>query len=68
MNQPHIHTPSDGRGGRNAYLNGNLVRRVVYADTKKGYIRVTDDPPKLDKYGKRVISRTLRGKVEVVPQ
>lgn len=64
----HIHTPDDGRGPRDVYLNGKLVRRVVYANTKKGKVRVCDEPLKLDKYCKRILIRTKRGRVEVVPQ
>lgn len=64
----HIHTPDDGRGPRDVYLNGKLVRRVVYANTKKGKVRVCDEPLKLDKYRKRILIRTKRGRVEVVPQ
>lgn len=64
----HIHTPSDGRGPRDVYLNGKLIQRVVYANTKKGKVRVCDEPLKLDKYRKRVIERTKHGRVEVVPQ
>lgn len=63
----HIHTPDDGRGPRDVYLNGKRIRRVVYANTKKGKVRFCD-PLKLDKYCKRILIRTKRGRVEVVPQ
>lgn len=64
----HIHTPDDGRGPRDVYLDGKPVRRVVYANTKKGKVRVYAEPIKLDKYRKRILTRTKRGRVEVVPQ
>lgn len=62
-----IHTPNDGRGRRDVFLNGQLMQRVVYADVRRGLIRVVDDPIKLCRYRKRVISRTLRGVVSVTP-
>lgn len=62
----HIHTPHDGRGLRRVTLNGQEIKGVVYADTKRGIVRVTDDPPKLNLWRKRVITRQLRGVVEVV--
>lgn len=61
------HTPGDGRGGRRVLLNGKVIKRVLYADPKKGKVRVHDDPPKLHKHGKRFIERTLRGIVVVEP-
>lgn len=67
MASPHVHTPMDGRGARHVFLNGNPISRVVYADTRKGKVRIHDDPPKLDKYGKRIIERTLYGVVTVEP-
>lgn len=60
-----LHTPDDRRGPRDVLLNGELLKRVVYANTRRGLVRVTDAPPKVHKHRKRVISRTLRGKVEV---
>lgn len=67
MDGSHVHTPMDGRGARQVFLNGNPINRVVYADTRKGKVRVHDDPPRLDKYGKRIIERTLYGVVTVEP-
>jgi hypothetical protein len=63
---PHIHTPSDGRGPRDVYLDGVLIKRVIMADTKRGIVQVTDDPVKIHKHGKRIISRRARGSVVVV--
>ena len=61
----HIHTPDDGRGPRRVFLNGREVKRVVYADTKKGVIRRNDDPVQVHKHGKRLIERTEHGVVTV---
>lgn len=61
----HIHIAGDGRGEREVYLNGRLVPRVTYANTRAGVLRHYDDPPKVHKHGKRFIQRTKRGVVEV---
>lgn len=63
----HIHTAGDGRGPRDVFLNGKLIDRVMYADTRAGLVRVTGNPVKLDKFKKRILTRTLRGAVEVRP-
>ncbi len=60
----HVHTPSDGRGRRRVLLNGVVVDRVVFADTRKGVVRHFDRPAQIHKHGKRVIERTKHGKVE----
>lgn len=49
------------------FLNGKMVERVRYVDDKKGTVRVVPFPARLDKYRKRVLERTLHGKVEVRP-
>jgi len=46
-------------------LNGVVVDRVVFADTRKGVVRHFDRPAQIHKHGKRVIERTKHGKVEV---
>ena len=67
-NRQHIHTPHDGRGRRDVFVNGRLVYRVIYADTKRGFVRVLGKLIKLDKYKKRTLWKTLRGDVEVRKQ
>jgi len=67
MVDPNIHTPGDGRGARRVYVDGKLVERVVYADTRRGIVRYEVFPPRLDKWGQRFIMRTRRGKVRVEP-
>jgi hypothetical protein len=64
----HIHTSDDGRGRRDVFLNGKLIERVTYADTRRGIVRVVGNPIKLDKWKKRVLWQTLRGAVVVVPK
>ena len=66
MARDWIHTPDDGRGLRVVTLNGVVIDRCVYADTKKGIVRFHDNPAKVHKYGKRIIERTLHGAVEVI--
>jgi hypothetical protein len=68
MVDAHIHRPDDGRGPRDVFVNGKLMARVTYADTRRGVVRYHDMPLRLDKHGKRIIERTRRGKVEVGPK
>lgn len=65
MQPRHIHTPEDGRGQRIIYVNGKRLNKVLYADTKRGIVDHFDDPPKVDKHGKRLITRRKRGNVRV---
>ena len=63
----YVHTPYDGRGtNRDVLLNGKKIDRVIYADEKRGIVRVIGNPIRIDKHHKRVLWRTLRGRVEVV--
>ena len=66
INPPHIHEAHDGRPPRDVYLNSKLIKQCFYADERKGIVRQFRQPLKLDKYRKRVLSRTLRGDVVVV--
>lgn len=61
-----IHHPEDGRGNRDVFVDGRHIRGAVYVDTRRGLVRAFDIPPRLHKHRKRVITRTLRGLVEVV--
>lgn len=61
----HIHYPGDGRGMRKVFVNGKLIDQVFYADTKKGIVDHYPQPLKVHKHRKRMISRRLRGCVEV---
>lgn len=65
MGDQHIHTPGDGRGARAVYVDGRLMSRVTFADTRRGIVRYEAFPRRMDKHGKRWIERTRRGKVEV---
>lgn len=67
MSQDHIHTVGDGKGLRCAYVNGKAVPGLVhYANTKTGKVRYAPIPIKLDKHRKRVLTKTMRGFVEIV--
>lgn len=59
------HTPDDGLPPRDVFLNGRLIQDVVLADERKGKVVVLRRPLRLDKYGKRVLRRTLHGTVVV---
>ena len=68
----YVHASDDGRVSedgkilRDVFLNGKKIDHVVYADTKRGVVRVVRQPVRTDKYHKRVLTRTVRGHVEVV--
>ena len=62
----YVHTYGDGRGARDVFLNGKKIEHVVYADEKRGIVRVTDYPIRLDKWRKKALWKTLRGRVEVL--
>lgn len=62
-----IHTPDDGRGIRDVYLDGQLLHRVAFADTRHGIVRVYDDPVRVDPLRRdRLACTRLRGVVRVV--
>ncbi|WP_369913892.1 hypothetical protein AB8810_12755 [Xanthomonas sp. NCPPB 3005] len=65
MEDSHIHAPDDGRGPRRVMVDGKVVEKVTYADTRKGIVHHADTPPKIHKHGKRMIERTKRGTVRV---
>ena len=65
MKAEHIHTPKDGRGQRDVFIDGKRVDRVFFADTRRGIVRAFKYPLRLDKWRKRVLSETLRGVVDV---
>ena len=66
MADSHIHTPDDGRQLRIVYVDGKRVDEVFYADTKRGVVDAYRRPHKIHKYGKRLLTKRHRGKVEVV--
>ncbi|SDF69775.1 hypothetical protein SAMN05216571_101262 [Onishia taeanensis] len=66
MESDHIHVPEDGRGPREVFVDGHKIDKVCYADTRRGIVDYYPQPIKVDKWGKRVISRRMRGRVEVV--
>lgn len=69
MKKPdHIHSCNDDRGHRDVFVNGKLVKHVFFADTRKGVVRYYPNPLRLDKWGRRILSKTMRGKVEVRPR
>ena len=61
----HIHTPDDGRGLRDVFVNGKLVMQVFYANTRTGVVKKYREPLKLNKWRKRVLTETLHGDVRV---
>ena len=67
MQPAHVHEAGDGRPPRHVWLDGELLKAVVYADEKRGMVRCLRQPLQLDKHGKRCLSFVLRGKVVVKP-
>jgi hypothetical protein len=62
----HIHTPHDGRGLRDVFVNGNKIDSVVFADTKNGVVIFMPKPYRIKKNSDGVYTRKLRGVVTVV--
>lgn len=60
-----IHRAGDGLPSRVVRVNGKVIERVFYANTARGIARAYRYPYKLDKYRKRALERTYRGRVEV---
>jgi hypothetical protein len=65
MADEHIHVPGDGRGARLVYVDGELVKQVVYADTKSGVVRFHGDIPTRAPDGVHWVEHERRGTVEV---
>ena len=63
---PRIHTPDDGRGGRDVYLDGTMIERVVYADTRRGFVRMHHEPMRVSRRRDCVITKEAYGEVKVV--
>lgn len=63
----HIHTPHDGRGRRDVYVNGNKTDFVLWADTRAGVVIYAPHPLRIHRRLRdQVYTRKLRGKVEVI--
>ncbi|QLQ28518.1 MAG: hypothetical protein HZT39_09835 [Pseudoxanthomonas sp.] len=65
--KPWRHSANDGRGRRAVYLNGELIDRVVYADERRGIVKVIDSPIRLNRRRDGIITHVRRGRVEVRP-
>lgn len=67
MINPHIHTPDDGRGPRSVYVNGNLIKYAIWADTRSGVVWFHPHPLRRQKGRDFAYARKLRGVVTVGP-
>ena len=65
MADQHIHTPGDGRGVREVFIDGKRLNYCFYADTRKGIARCYRKPIKIHKRKREIIAKTFRGKVIV---
>lgn len=63
MVESPIHKVGDGRNARLVYINGNLVRGVLWADAERGIVQAAVMPLRLHKG--RLVQRTLHGQVTV---
>ncbi|MGP9823758.1 hypothetical protein ACT048_04685 [Ectopseudomonas khazarica] len=61
----HIHTPNDGRGSRDVFVNGNRIDNVSWADVRAGVVWFAPEPIRATRR-EDVYCRRLRGHVEVV--
>ena len=61
----NIHTPHDGRGIREVFVNGNRIERVVWADVRDGVVWFLPSPIRVTRKGE-AYARRLRGSVRVV--
>jgi hypothetical protein len=59
-----IYTPENAPPGLRVLLDGKFVKHVFSADSNKGIIKSYRHPFKVDKHGKRCLSKTQRGIVE----
>lgn len=50
------------------YLDGIIVNNVLAVHRGKGVVKVARMPLKRDKHGKRVLRKTIRGVVELLPK
>lgn len=67
MSDETIHTPNDGRGAREVYVNGRLMHRVTFADTRRGIVRFHKFGARLTRKHDGIVETTRRGKVVVKP-
>lgn len=67
MSKPWRHTLADGRGLRAVYLDGQRIERAVYADERRGIVKVYDNPPQFRHGSFEIVTRVKRGHVEVRP-
>ncbi len=65
--KPWVHTPHDGRGLRDVYLDGKPIDHVIYAETRRGVVRMHHHPFRRSKTRDQVISYKRKGRVEVYP-
>lgn len=47
-------------------VNGKVIDMAFFVDTRKGIVRAFRHPLQKDKYSKRLLTRTVKGSVEVI--
>lgn len=63
----YTHTPFDGRGRRDVFVDGVKVHDAIKADTMRGIVWFCERPFRIDERTNRVATQTLRGVVTVRP-
>lgn len=61
----YVHRSDDGRGIRRVFVNEVEVKLAMMADTRRGVVEVLRSPGRLDKHGKRLLTRRIYGSVRV---
>ena len=60
-----FHSANDGKGSRQVLVNGNEVKRVLWANVEQGLVCFHPYPYRIDKRKGEVKTRLLRGDVKV---
>ncbi|HFG4486367.1 hypothetical protein [Acinetobacter baumannii] len=65
MKQAMFHSVSDGKGKRRVFVNGNAVKRVLWANVEQGLVCFYPYPYRINNRKNEVQTMLLRGQVTV---
>lgn len=65
MTRSTLHTLKDWRGKRDVFVNGKMIGMVIMADELRGVVEYFRSPLRVHKHGKRLLTRRVRGIVNV---
>lgn len=60
-----FHSANDGKGNRQVYVNGNPIKRVLWANEEQGLVCYFPYPLKINRRKANIYTRLLKGKVRV---